>query len=71
MNALTEQEARASNAVVEGTICLTRDIARVLFHPGTTHSFISSSFATKINKKSKPMNFQLVVINPCRRKIYY
>ena len=40
MNAITPQEARASNAVVEGTVCVSENIARVLFDPGATHSFI-------------------------------
>jgi len=61
MNALTQQEVWASNRVVEGTICLSKIVARVLFDSGATHSFISSSFATKINKKSEPLSFQLVV----------
>ena len=67
MNALTQREVQASNAVVEGTICLSRNIARVLFDSGATHSFISSSFATKINKESEPFNYQLVV-STCRHK---
>ena len=50
MNTLIQQEARVSNAVVRGTICLDGNIAQVLFDPGALHSFISSSFATKINK---------------------
>jgi len=57
MNALTQQEARASNAVVEGTICLFENIAQVLFDSGATHSFIFLSFATKINKETEPLNF--------------
>jgi len=61
MTAMTPQEARASSAVVKGTIRISENIARVLFDPGTTHSFISSSFATKINKESELMNYQLVV----------
>jgi len=64
MNVLTQQETQASNAVLEGTICLSINIAQVLFDPGATYSFISSSFATKINKESEPMNFQLVVSTP-------
>ena len=64
MNAITQQEARASNAVVEGTVCISENIARVLFDPGATHSFISSSFATTINKESEPMSYQLVVSTP-------
>ena len=43
MNAITPQEARASNAVVEGTVCVSENIARVLFDPGATHLFIFSS----------------------------
>ena len=69
MNAVTPQEARASNAMVEGTICRSGNIARVLFDPGATHSFISSSFATTINKESEPMNYQLVVSIPVGAKL--
>jgi len=61
MNAVTPQEARVSNAVVEGTICISENIARVLFVPGATHSFISSSFAITINKESELMNYELVL----------
>ena len=50
MNAITPQEARASNAVVEGTVCVSKNIAQVLFDPGATHSFISSSFAAMIKR---------------------
>ena len=64
MNALTKQEARASNAVVEGTVCLARYTARVLFDPGATHSFISFAFASKMNNESESMKFQLVVSTP-------
>jgi len=64
MNALIQQEARASNVVIEGTICLSENIARVLFDLGATHSFISSSFATKFNKEAVPMNYQLGVSTP-------
>ena len=52
MNALTQQDARASNTVVGGTICLVGYIARVLSNLGATHSFISSAFASKMNKES-------------------
>ena len=64
MNALTQQEVRVSNIVVEGTICLSGTIARALFDSGATHSFISSSFATKITKIPEPLSFQLVVSTP-------
>ena len=64
INAITPQEARASNAVVEGTVCVSKNIARVLFDPGATHSFISSSFASMINKNPEPMSYHLVVSTP-------
>ena len=61
MNALAQQEAQESIAVVEGTICLEEYIARVLFDLGATHSFISLTFASKLNKKPESMKFQLAM----------
>jgi len=61
MNALSQQEARTSNAVVQGTISIMGHHARVLFDPGATHSFVSSAFVSKLNKKHEPLEFQLIV----------
>jgi len=58
---MTRQEARASNVMVEGTISLMWHTARVLFDIGATHSFISSTFISRLNKKSERLKFQLVV----------
>ena len=46
--ALTHREAMISNAVVEGMSSISGYIARALFDPGATHSFISSAFAYKL-----------------------
>ena len=61
---VTFGQPTVSNTVVEGTIRLSERIARVLFDSGASNSFISSSFATKINKKPEPLSFQLVVSTP-------
>ncbi|PKA47130.1 hypothetical protein AXF42_Ash021547 [Apostasia shenzhenica] len=43
--ALTKEDAQASNDVIIGTILLCEQQAYTLFDPGSTHSFISISFA--------------------------
>jgi len=59
----------ASNAVVKGMISISGHISRTLFDPGATHSFISSTFAYKLNQTSEPLGFQLVVSTPIGVKI--
>ena len=57
MNALTQEEARVSSALVEGIIRILGHTARVLFDPGATHSFVSTTFASKLNKKPELLKF--------------
>ena len=45
---ITREEAPASNDVISGTILLYDIAAYVLIDPGSTHSYISSEFASKI-----------------------
>ena len=45
MFALTQPKEDVSNAVVEGIILLYNSWARILFDPGATHSFISTTYA--------------------------
>jgi len=61
MNALTQQEARVSNALVEGIIRIMGHTTRVLFDHGATYSFVSTTFASKLNKKPEPLKFQLII----------
>jgi len=49
---------------LEGMISISGHIARALFDPGATHSFISSTFAYKLNQTPKPLGFQLVISTP-------
>jgi len=64
MNALTQQEARASNAMVEGITCIMGHTVRVLFDPDAIYSFISTIFASKLNKKPELLEFQLIISTP-------
>jgi len=64
MNALTQQEVRASIAVMEGITCIMGHTNRVLFDSGATHFFVSVIFASKLNKKSEPLEFQLIISTP-------
>ena len=64
MNTLSQQEIRVSNTVVEGITCIMGHTARVLFDPGATHSFISTAFASKLNKKPELLEFQLIISTP-------
>jgi len=61
MNALTQEETRVSNALVEGIIRILEHTARVLFNLGDTHSFVSTAFASKLNKKPELLKFQLFI----------
>ena len=61
MNALTQQEARASSIVLEGIICIMGHIARLFFDPGAIHSFISAAFASKLNNEPETLEFQLII----------
>jgi len=48
----THQKAMVSNAVVEDMIAISGHIARALFDPGATHSFISNAFSYKLNQSN-------------------
>ena len=69
MNALTQQDARTSNVVVEGTINIMEYTARILFDPSATHSFVFSAFISKLNMKPELLKFQLIVSTPICAKL--
>ncbi|KAL2240728.1 UNVERIFIED_CONTAM: hypothetical protein Sindi_0714000 [Sesamum indicum] len=52
---ITIEEAPASNDVISGTILLYDIAAYVLIDPGSTHSYISSEFASKIPGENSPL----------------
>ncbi|XP_072959234.1 uncharacterized protein [Typha angustifolia] len=62
--AMTEQDALASDDVAIGTLNLFSHTARVLFDPGATHSFISSSFACHADILMEPLEDILLIATP-------
>ena len=53
-----------SNALVEGMILCFSTWAHVLFDPGATHSFISTSFASMVDIEFVPLHCSLCVETP-------
>uniref|UniRef100_A0A2N9GSP6 Reverse transcriptase domain-containing protein n=1 Tax=Fagus sylvatica TaxID=28930 RepID=A0A2N9GSP6_FAGSY len=73
--ALTKQDAETSPSVVSGTLVITNQHAQVLFDFGSTHSFISHSFARRLNMIPETLDFELSVDTPsghvlCTNKVY-
>jgi hypothetical protein len=73
--ALTQQDAETSPSVVSGTLVITNQHAQVLFDSGSTHSFISHSFARRLNMIPKTLDFKLSIDTPsghvlCTDKVY-
>ena len=64
MFALTPQDARASNAVVQGTIPISFTDALVLFDAGATHSFVSTCFAGKLGMAPSVLSEPLAMSTP-------
>ena len=64
MYALTTQDAQAMNTVVAGILPLFSTHAKVLFDPGSTHSFVSCAFAKNHDKSPELLDFELSVSTP-------
>ncbi|KAA0037806.1 DNA/RNA polymerases superfamily protein [Cucumis melo var. makuwa] len=62
--AMTQQEAEDAPDVITGTILICNVPADVLFDPGTTHSFVSSIFLTKLNRMLEPLSEGLAIYTP-------
>ena len=61
---MTPQDAQASNAVVASTLSVCSCEAHILFDPGTSHSFVSPIFATRMAWQAFKMLFPLSVATP-------
>ncbi|XP_030958976.1 uncharacterized protein LOC115980923 [Quercus lobata] len=62
--ALTTQDAQATDTVVVGILPLFSAHAKVLFDPGSTHSFVSCAFAKNHDKSPELLDFELSVSTP-------
>ena len=61
---MTQQEVASSPDVISGRLTIFGESAFVLIDPGTTHSFIASSFTSCIPWEKSVMNQGLVVDMP-------
>ena len=64
MFALTHDEAEASGNVIEGTIYVLGHSARALMDSGTSHSFVSESFASTLSQSLQPLELDMAVVTP-------
>ncbi|XP_073007459.1 uncharacterized protein [Typha latifolia] len=62
--AMTLRDVEASNNVATGTMTLFAYTARILFDPGATHSFISTSFLENADVAPGPLVEPLVIATP-------
>ena len=57
--------------VVEGTLFISGVEAKVLFDPGSTHSFLSPVFAKLIDMHVRELDFILTVTTPVGKQVVY
>ena len=67
--AITHEQAEAAENVIEGTLPVCGFDARVLFDPGSTHSFVAPAFALHFGKSREMLPFVLVVATPVGRSV--
>ncbi|RVW18432.1 Transposon Ty3-G Gag-Pol polyprotein [Vitis vinifera] len=67
--AMTHRDAQATSDVVTGTLRIHTLFARVLIDPGSTHSFVSVSFAGLLGLLVASMDFDLIVATPVRDSV--
>ena len=61
---MTQQEARAAPEVIIGILSILGREAQILVDPGSTHSFISRTFAMHIAREPELLDCGLVVRTP-------
>ncbi|XP_020518744.1 uncharacterized protein LOC110006678 [Amborella trichopoda] len=58
---LTEQEAKVSISMIQGTLSVCNMQAKILVDPGSSHSFVAPHFACHMNAKPALLDWTLVV----------
>ncbi|XP_043696754.1 uncharacterized protein LOC122647428 [Telopea speciosissima] len=66
---MTKKDTEASPSIVVGMLKISGIPAYVLFDLGSTHTFVSSTFATRLNVMPKVLNYQLCLSTPSRGMI--
>ncbi|XP_057497360.1 uncharacterized protein LOC130782078 [Actinidia eriantha] len=69
--ALMPGDARNTEDVVAGTLMICSLPAYVLFDTGPSHTFVSTQFASRLNKNPEPLGYDLVVSQPMTKGIVY
>ena len=64
-----DADAEAEGNVVEGTLLICGFDARVLFDSGSSHSFLSPSFAKLIDLHARELTFILIVPTPVGNEV--
>ena len=67
--ALMPGDARNDEIVVAGNILICSLPAYVLFDTGSSHTFVSTNFASKLNKKPESLGYELAVSQPTNKGI--
>ncbi|XP_028123196.1 uncharacterized protein LOC114320265, partial [Camellia sinensis] len=67
--ALVPGDAQNAEAVVSGTISICTQDAYVLIDSGSTHSFVSTLFAEKLDRELEPLEYVLSVSTPSGRNM--
>ena len=62
--ALMPGDARNNEDVVAGNLIICSLPAYVLFDTGSSHTFVSTQFASRLNRKPEPLGYELVVSQP-------
>ncbi|XP_057502685.1 uncharacterized protein LOC130786392 [Actinidia eriantha] len=65
--ALMPGDSRNDEIVVAGNILICSLPAYVLFDTGSSHTFVSTKFASRLNKKPEPLGYELVVSQPTNK----
>ena len=63
---MTHRDVQATSDVVTGTLRIHTLFDRALIDPGSTHSFVSISFAGLLDMYISTMDFDLIVATPMR-----
>ena len=64
MYAINQADAEAADNVVEGTLLVCGFEAKILFDPGSTHSFLSPKFSKLIDMPARELEYVLTVSTP-------
>ena len=69
MYAINQADAEAADNVVEGTLLVCGFEAKILFDPGSTHSFLSPKFSKLIDMPARELEYVLTVSTPVGKQV--